>query len=163
MKLLFGLPFTALAAVPALADDGGVFALWGEDSGALPPQYARAYSVTFTADRRGAVRCCKGYADAPPGCATATFRLSERRFADLQDALAPLASDLAARPAVQDPNPPVDGGSVGGRVTQNGAELPLWSHPLPDDAARVGAVIALVQEYSSGDALFNARSHAVQP
>ena len=163
MKPLFVFLFMALTPLPALASDDAVFAVLGEDSGSLPPDYAWDYTVSFTADRRGVVRYCKGYADAAPGCATATFRLSQRRFADRQDALAPLAADLAARPAVQDPDPPVGGGSVSGRVTLNGAELALWSHPLPDDAARVGAVIALVQENTPGEALFNPRSHAVQP
>jgi hypothetical protein len=152
-----------LAASPLLAQDTAEFAYWGENSGSLPPEYAWDYTVTFTADRKAEVRYCKGYATTAPGCATTKFRLSKRKFAALQTALAPLEADLAANPAKDDPNPPVGGGSVYGKLSMNGHEVSLHAFPMAEDAARVGAVLDLLRENTPKTAISNAKTAAKRP
>ena len=153
---------SALAG-PALAEDGEAFARWGENSGSLPPEYAWDYSVSFFPDRRGEVEYCKGYANEAPGCAVSRFRLSKKAFAALQEALAPLEADLAAKPAVSVADFPVGGGSVGGMLRMNGREVKLLQFPNEADAPRVGAVLGLLRENTPASAIRSAKSKARQP
>jgi len=153
----------ALLSAPAVAQDRDAFAVWGESSGSLPPEYAWDYTVSFFPDRHGEVTYCKGYSDAPPGCATTRFRLTRPDFAALQTALAPLEADLAAKPAAEAVDIPVGGGSVGGRLQMNGRDLRLPAFPAEADAARVDAVIRLLRENTPERAVRSAKSKARAP
>ncbi len=153
----------ALLAGPALAQDGAAFALWGENSGSLPPEYAWDYSVSFFADRRGEVEYCKGYADASPGCAVTRFRLSKKAFAAMQAALEPLEADLAAKPAEAAIDFPVGGGSTGGVLRMNGREVKLLQFPAEADAPRVAAILDLLRANTPATAIRSAQAKARQP
>lgn len=153
----------ALLAGPALSQDGAAFALWGENSGSLPPEYAWDYTVSFYPDRRGEVEYCKGYADSVPGCAVSRFRLSKTAFAELEAALEPLEADLAANPAKPAVDFPVGGGSVGGLLRMNGREVKLLQFPAEADAARVGAVLDLLRDTTPASPIRAAKAKARQP
>jgi hypothetical protein len=152
-----------VSAMSAQAEEVSTFARWGENSGSLPPEYAWDYTVHFQDDRRVEVTYCKGYAEAAPGCATATTRLSKKKYAALIEALTPLAADLAAHPAKDAADIPVGGGSIYGRITLNGDDIALPAFVAEEDGARVKAVLDLLQAATPPQTILNAKSRAKQP
>ena len=152
-----------LFAHPLYGQDSVEFAYWGENSGSLPPEYAWDYSVTFLENRQAEVRYCKGYSNEAPGCATAKFRLSKRKLAQLTAALTPLEAELIAHPATDDPDPPIGGGAVYGKLTMNGNEVQLYAFSIGDSAARVAEVLDLLRQYTPQSAINSAKNKAKQP
>lgn len=153
----------ALIAGPAMAQDTDAFAVWGENSGSLPPEYAWDYTVSFYADRRGEVEYCKGYADEPPGCATARFRLSKSALAAMQAELEPLEAALAASAVDEAVDIPIGGGSSSGRIRMNGRDLRLPAFPSEADAERVDAVMRVLRANTPNRAVRAAETKAKQP
>jgi hypothetical protein len=152
-----------LCAHPVYGQDNTQFAYWGDYSGSLPPEYAWDYRVTFLENRQAEVRYCKGYSNDAPGCATAKFRLSKRKFAQLMAALTPLEAELSTNPAQDDPDPPIGGGAVYGKLTMNGNDVPLYAFSIGDSAARVAEVLDLLRQFTPQSAINSAKNKAKQP
>ncbi len=152
-----------LFAHPVYSQDSPWFAYWGENSGSLPPEYAWDYSVTFLENRQAEVRYCKGYSNDAPGCASAKFRLSKHKSAQLMAALTPLEAELSAHPATDDPDPPIGGSAIYGKLTMNGNSVPLHAFSIGDSAARVAEVLELLRQYTPQSAIDSAKNKAKQP
>lgn len=158
---------TVLALSPclALAEEDPVIALWGSDSGSLPPEYAWDYTVRFHASGLVEVEYCKGYSEAPPGCATVKKDLSEEDRSALLAELDPLAQDLAAKPPKRaaDDEIPIGGGSDWGSITVDGTEITLYSYPAAADVERVQNVLAILKKYTPTKLIAKAERRAKQP
>ncbi|MGA0540341.1 hypothetical protein [Neotabrizicola sp. VNH66] len=155
--------FLALVAAPALAEDASPIAVWGEDSGTLPPEYAWSYTVTFTTDRRVTVEYCKGYADTAPGCATVKKRLTKASFAAFQAELAPLALGLLEDPARTDPDPPIGGGAFFGKLNVDGEDVALPAFPVDEDKPQVDAILQVLQDYTPAGQVAAAEKQSKAP
>lgn len=152
--------FCLALAAPLRAQDVTAFARWGSSSGALPPDHAWDYTVTFITDRRVTVEYCKGYAQEAPGCATVSRRLSQADYAALQEKLVPLLAGLAEAPPQPDPNPPVGGGSSWGSVAVAGKDIALPGFPVDQDHVRVRAILTLLADYTPKGAIDAAQRRA---
>lgn len=140
-RLLLTLALVALP-LPALAEE--VLAEYWANSGSLPPEYAWSVEVAIDADGGVTVKDCKGYATEPPGCTILTGRTTPEKLQAIRDAVT--AAGLIDRPARSAEEIMVGGGSTGGKVLLDRAEIPLPPQPAAEDAARVGQVLAAIRD-----------------
>jgi hypothetical protein len=136
----------ALVALAGPAQGQGLLAILHEQSGTVAPVYAWSSEVRFHLGGRVTVIYCRGYAQTAPGCATVKSVVLPHAYEALERALAPLAADLFAHPAAEDPAPPIGGGAAWAVLVQDGATLALPAHPMAQDGARIGAVLALLRQ-----------------
>lgn len=160
LAVLLAMPGWAVAA-----DTPKIIAVWSEDSGSLPPEYAWDYPVEYLAGGAVQATYCKGYAEEAPGCATVTSHLSTATQTAMQTAIAPFAANLLAQPPqpAGDDAIPIGGGSVSGRVLVGETDVVLHAFPRADDAERVQAVLKILQDTTPRNLVAKARNRAKQP
>lgn len=157
------LRFAVIACLGSAAHADTLIASYTENSGSLPPIYAWHYDVSFAADGTVTTRYCKGYGEEAPDCADRSDTLPADDLAALQAALAPIATDLAAKPVVEMDMAPVGGGSTTAHIFAAGADLLLPPFPIEADAPRVAAAIEVLHKFTPKGAIDDAKSRAVQP
>ncbi|NBZ88151.1 hypothetical protein [Stagnihabitans tardus] len=153
------------AALPALADTTDVVALWGEHSGSVAPEYAWSYTVSFQLDGLVRAEYCKGYADEAPGCATSTKQLSDAEIDALDAAVLALAEDMKAHPPkpVSPEEMAIGGGSTFGWIWLGDEKFDLPGQPRKTDAARVAAMLRVLQEHTPPRLVQKAETKAKAP
>lgn len=154
-----------LAATPLMAQTPAVIAVWGENSGSLPPEYAWHYRVEFVAGGTVQATYCKGYATKAPGCATVTRTLSLAAQKALEAAIEPYTKDLLDHPpqTMSGDEVPIGGGSVDGRLLLGQTYITLPAFARAKDAKRVQAVLQILQENTPANLVRKAENRAKQP
>jgi hypothetical protein len=150
MKTLFLAAALTAFALPVLAQDDPVLAIYREDSGTLPPKYAWSYEVKFHESGLVAVEYCKGYADQAPGCATGQQRLDQSDQDAMRAELAVFSAKLIEIPPqnAADDEIPIGGGSIDGWVLVNQTKVILPAFTAEKDAERVIAVLGILQKFT---------------
>ena len=147
MTTTFRLAVLALGiAVSAFAADAEVpaeLAIYSSQSGSLPPQYAWSTSVTIYLDGQVAVQHCRGYETEGPACTTSNAQTTPEAIASILDAVK--ASNLTTKAAVENPSPPVGGGSSHAVIFVDGKSITLPPFVIAADADRVAAVLRAIE------------------
>lgn len=140
-------------------------AVWGEDSGSLPPEYAWSYTVSFLSDGMVRAEYCKGYADAAPGCATSQSRMTEGEQTAAAEAFRTVAEDLAAHPprVVSPEDMQVGGGMAFGWILLDDRKIELPGQLHDADRARVAALVKVLQDQTPAGLVDKAKSKAKAP
>lgn len=156
-----------LALLPGLglAEEDPVVAIWSEDSGSLPPEYAWEYWVRFHASGMVEVEYCKGYATEAPGCATVKKNLGDDAQDAMEAEIEPYAANLIENPPqrASDDMIPIGGGSVGGWILLGETKVVLPNFAAEKDAKRVVEVLAILQKYIPKNLVKKAERRAKQP
>jgi hypothetical protein len=153
------------SAGAAWSEEDALIAILREDSGSLPPEYAWSYRVRFFASGQVEAEYCKGYAEEAPGCATLRRKLPSDASAAMSEELLTATAGLAADPPRQlsGDQIPLGGGSVGGWVLVDGEGVDLTEFPVPEDAPKVAAVLAILQKHTPSNIVKKAQRRAKQP
>jgi hypothetical protein len=155
---------SVLAALPVLADSTSPLPLatYAADNGTVPPQYRWSVYATIATDGLVTLRYCRGYEDTEPACATATGTAAPGAAEAILAASE--QAGLAARPAQAEPHEQhVGGGAPSGSVTIDGGVVILPSFPVPQDQARVSAVLAIIATAIPSGLMADAEGRAVAP
>jgi hypothetical protein len=150
-------------AAPAQEDP--VVAIWSEDSGSLPPEYAWEYKVRFFGSGKIEVEYCKGYAEAAPGCATVQKQLDDVSLDAMEAEIEPYVAKMIEDPPQRAPDDmvPIGGGSIGGWILLGETNVVLPNFAAEKDAKRVTEVLAILQKYTPENLVKKATRWAKQP
>ena len=96
-RLLLALALGLLTSA-ATAENDDVIARWYENSGSVEPDYAWDHVVDILLNGKVRATYCKGYAEAPPGCATVEKQMSDDQMDAFEADVEALMGDLAAHP-----------------------------------------------------------------
>ncbi len=154
-----------LLATAALAENDDVIARWYENSGSVEPDHAWDHVVDILLNGKVRATYCKGYAEAPPGCATVEKQMSDDQMDAFEADVEALMGDLAAHPphAVPPEEMQIGGGSLGGWIIIGGQKIDLPAEPVAADAARVAAMLAVLQAHTPKNLVKKAQRRARQP
>ena len=165
MKTLALSLFLATIGGAAIAETPAVIAVWSENSGSLPPEYAWEYRVEMLTGGTVQATYCKGYATEGPGCATVKRKFSAAAQKAMEDAIEPLAQDLLDNPPQQagDDEIPIGGGSTSGRLMLGETPVILYAFPRAADVSRVQEVLKILQASTPTGLVEKAKKRAKQP
>jgi hypothetical protein len=153
-----------LAALPVLADSTSPLPLatYAADNGTVAPAYRWSLYATIAMDGLVTLRYCRGYEDSEPSCATAAGSAAP----GAAEAILAAAdqAELSTRPAQAEPDEQhVGGGAPSGSVTLDGGVVILPSFPIPEDRARVSAVLTAIATAIPPGLQADAEGRAVPP
>jgi hypothetical protein len=156
---------TSLLAAPQVLADSITplpLATYAADNGTVAPPYRWSLYATIATDGFVTLRYCRGYEDTEPFCATAADSAPNGAAGAILAAAG--QAGLATRPPQAEPDEQhVGGGAPSGSVLLNGGVVQLPSFPVPQDQARVAAVLTAVAAAIPADLLADAEGRAVPP